>query len=565
MASEYRLTPEADADILLNLPPAGKYWTFLSSARGDYLYKVDSAGNITAVTYTIANTMTALGDIIYGAALGSATRLGIGTAGQVLTVVGGLPSWAAPAAGGTVTTVSVVTANGFAGTVATDTTTPAITITTSISGLLKGNGTAISAATASDVTGQLLTGYVSGAGVLAATDTILQAFNKLNGNIGALVTGVSSVTGSGNIASSGGATPNITFTGTLPIANGGTNLSALGTALQQLRVNAGATALEYFTPASGGITIGGTTITSGADNRILFQDATASDFVTQTANFTMGAVATGYLDVPTGYAVGGIFFATQDTGIGAVRIGQNSTAAALSVAVGIASNAGTDCVAIGYGAVAQVSGGITSVAIGKSITAPLGSIVINNAASCTGQNSITMGYNASNNFGSSYVFGRSATSTADNQLIIGSSLAGIMHVANVYIGSGVTDSAPKSVTYNATGGSGTNIAGANLTLASGKATGNAAAGYIAFQTSTVGASGSTLQTNAERFRISTARVAASVPIGFKAYTVATLPAGTVGDTAYVTDATAPTYLGALVGGGAVTCLVFYNGAAWVSC
>ena len=38
--------------------------------------------------------------------------------------------------------------------------------------------------------------------------------------------GVSSVTGSGNIASSGGATPNITFTGTLPVANGGTGVTA---------------------------------------------------------------------------------------------------------------------------------------------------------------------------------------------------------------------------------------------------------------------------------------------------------------------------------------------------
>jgi len=49
---------------------------------------------------------------------------------------------------GTVTSVSVVSANGFAGTVATATTTPAITLTTTITGLLKGNGTAISAAVA---------------------------------------------------------------------------------------------------------------------------------------------------------------------------------------------------------------------------------------------------------------------------------------------------------------------------------------------------------------------------------------------------------------------------------
>lgn len=50
-----------------------------------------------------------------------------------------------------------------------------------------------------------------------------------------------------------------------------------------------------------------------------------------------------------------------------------------------------------------------------------------------------------------------------------------------------------------------------------------------------------------------------------AYTVATLPAaGTAGRRAYVTDATAPVFLGALTGGGAVVCPVFDNGTAWVA-
>lgn len=49
-----------------------------------------------------------------------------------------------------------------------------------------------------------------------------------------------------------------------------------------------------------------------------------------------------------------------------------------------------------------------------------------------------------------------------------------------------------------------------------------------------------------------------------AYTVATLPTGTIGDIAYVTDATAPTYLGTLTGGGSIVCPVFFNGVAWVS-
>lgn len=53
-------------------------------------------------------------------------------------------------------------------------------------------------------------------------------------------------------------------------------------------------------------------------------------------------------------------------------------------------------------------------------------------------------------------------------------------------------------------------------------------------------------------------------ISLKSYTVATLPAGTVGDVAYVTDATAPTYNGVLTGGGAVVVPVFRNATGWVS-
>ena len=50
------------------------------------------------------------------------------------------------AGSGTVTDVSVITANGLAGSVANSATTPAITLSTTVTGLLKGNGTAISAA-----------------------------------------------------------------------------------------------------------------------------------------------------------------------------------------------------------------------------------------------------------------------------------------------------------------------------------------------------------------------------------------------------------------------------------
>lgn len=49
---------------------------------------------------------------------------------------------------GTVTSFGIATANGFSGSVANSTTTPVLTLTTSVTGLIKGNGTSLSAAVA---------------------------------------------------------------------------------------------------------------------------------------------------------------------------------------------------------------------------------------------------------------------------------------------------------------------------------------------------------------------------------------------------------------------------------
>ncbi len=59
----------------------------------------------------------------------------------------------------------------------------------------------------------------------------------------------------------------------------------------------------------------------------------------------------------------------------------------------------------------------------------------------------------------------------------------------------------------------------------------------------------------------------SVPVNLPKYTVATLPAATAalkGAMAYVTDATAPTYNGALTGGGTVGVPVACDGTVWTS-
>jgi hypothetical protein len=78
---------------------------------------------------------------------------------------------------GSVTTVSVASANGFAGTVANASTTPAITLTTSISGVLKGSSSALAAATAG-------TDFVAPG--TATTFTATQTFNGSSSTLAAV-------------------------------------------------------------------------------------------------------------------------------------------------------------------------------------------------------------------------------------------------------------------------------------------------------------------------------------------------------------------------------------------
>jgi hypothetical protein len=192
-----------------------------AAIQGAYLQPVVQTGTI--ASYNLDSSPTA-GGVAYGTGPALAVSAA-GTVGQVLTSGGaGAPTWATDG-GGTVTSVSVVSANGLAGTVATATTTPAITLSTTITGLLKGNGTAISAAISGTDYAPATSGtsilYGNGAGGFSNV-TIGTGVAFAGGTLSATGSGgtVTSVTGTAPVVSSGGATPAISMAAATTSVNG---------------------------------------------------------------------------------------------------------------------------------------------------------------------------------------------------------------------------------------------------------------------------------------------------------------------------------------------------------
>lgn len=245
--------------------------TYISSAT-TWNAKQTGDATLTALAgLTITN-----GSIIYGTGADAFVVLAGGTNGQVLTMSGSVPAWVTLGTGGTVSNITGVTANGFAWSIANPTTTPALTLSVSITGMLKGNGTAISAAVAGTdyltPTGSaaLLTSFptfnqnttgsaatlttsrnINGVAFNGSADiTITSAAGTLTGTTLNATVVNSSLTSVGTITTG-------TWQGTaIGLGFGGTGLTSGGTANQLLGMNAAGNASQYKTfSSSNGITI----------------------------------------------------------------------------------------------------------------------------------------------------------------------------------------------------------------------------------------------------------------------------------------------------------------------
>ena len=166
-----------------------------------------------------------------------------GNSGNLLTTDGTNPSWTAPPIA-SVSTVSVVTANGMAGTVANPTSTPAITLTTSVTGLVKGNGTALSAATVrtdyAEPTAALPTGLIKNTVITGAHSIAVAGVDYVapSGALGTPVSGVATnLTGIANGLTAGNATNAVNAT-TATTATNATNALGIKTASTTVSVSA---------------------------------------------------------------------------------------------------------------------------------------------------------------------------------------------------------------------------------------------------------------------------------------------------------------------------------------
>jgi hypothetical protein len=104
----------AARDAAVTSPQEGNF-AYLKDTNVTTYYTGSAWANLDTTGMT--NPMTTTGDTIYSSSGSTPARLGIGSTGNVLTVSGGVPTWAAPASGGGMTLLSTTSLTGASTTI----------------------------------------------------------------------------------------------------------------------------------------------------------------------------------------------------------------------------------------------------------------------------------------------------------------------------------------------------------------------------------------------------------------------------------------------------------------
>lgn len=410
-------------------PPVGFGWELLVSRGAQGVRGIKGeAGSGAAIDLPVSIANGGTGQTTAKNALDALLPSQTGKSGYFLQSNGVSPLWNVLAADASTlegTTLKSTVINSSLTTVGT---LAALTVTAPIGGSITGNAaTATTAGTVTNpnltgevttsglaatvtnsaVIGKVLTGYVSGAGTVAATDTILQAIQKLNGNAGGGAAAAGTLTGT--TLASNVVTSSLTSVGTLA------NLTVTNTIVGSVNGNA-ATA----TSATSATTAG--TVTTAAQPTITSVGTLTS---LTTSGVITGTNATASTSSTTGAVIlsGGVGIA-KDSHINSQRIGVGLLANTTNLAVGANALAATitggiNNTAIGSGCGSGITTGSQNTLLGYAV----GTLVTTGAGNCSiGYASLNQ--NTVGNYNTAMGYGALQNTTASNNTAVGLSALG---------------------------------------------------------------------------------------------------------------------------------------------
>jgi len=234
--------------------------------------------------------------------------------------------------------------------------------------------------------------------------------------------GVSNVTASAPIASSGGSTPNISLTGTVAVGNGGTGRTSL--TANNVVLGNGTSAVNFVAPGTSGnvLTSNGTTwVSQAASGGSLTGKTNASPTFETSLGVGAGSSNASANNTFIGFDAGNENFSGQDNTFVGFEAGQDNNSGQENTAVGSSAlhvnSSGSFHTAVGSSALTLNTTGAENTAVGASALFSNTTGIRNTAVglsagitNTTGANNTFLGYDA-----------RGATATTNNSITLGNS------------------------------------------------------------------------------------------------------------------------------------------------